>query len=287
MKTLRTIAQLETWRAELKAQQQTLGFVPTMGNLHAGHMALIDAAKKHSGAVLVSVFVNPTQFNDQGDFEHYPRTEAKDLELLRQNGADAVFIPDADQIYPGGAPQVTVKAGAAAQPLCGADRPGHFDGVLTVVAKLFNLSGADHAFFGLKDYQQFTVIAQMVRDLNFDIKLQGVDTQRAQSGLALSSRNNRLSADELKLAPEIYQTLDRLVQALTRGSSDYRALEREGRERLTGLGFNVDYVRILDEQLSDPAADSARLGVFIAAKLGAVRLIDNLQLVRSNPAQHL
>ena len=272
------VGELKAFVLAAKAKGK-LALVPTMGNLHEGHLSLVEEARRHADTVIVSVFVNPTQFGAGEDFETYPRTLTADCDKLA-GLADAVFAPDTQTMYPVYPPEVTVRAGSAASGLCGASRPGHFDGVCTVVAKLFNLCEPHVACFGEKDFQQLSVIRQMARDLSMPVSVIGVPTMRAADGLALSSRNGFLSDAERALAVRLSQVILSIGAKLTQGEVNFGELETKGCKSLTDEGFVVDYVRILNEELEPPTLASHRLVVLVAAKLGSTRLIDNMTFSR-------
>ncbi len=277
MKTETTIAGL---RAALKAARKagkSVAFVPTMGNLHEGHITLVKKAKQRADIVVVSIFVNPTQFGVNEDFDKYPRTLAADSALLAEAHCDLVFAPSAQEMYPDGRSQNTsVSVSGITEVLCGSSRPGHFTGVATVVSKLFNIVQPDMALFGEKDYQQLAVIRRFAKELCFPIEIVGVATVRAEDGLALSSRNGFLSADERKLAPQIFQTLNNLRGAIESGQRDYAMLAAAGNGHLEKCGFTPDYLEIRRQDLDPAGADDKALVILVAAKLGATRLIDNL-----------
>lgn len=256
-----------------------LGFVATMGNLHAGHLALVHAAQQQTEKVVVSIFVNPLQFGPKEDFGSYPRTLEDDLEKLEKAGVDGVFTPSVETMYGTNPNQTRVSVPVLSDLLCGLNRPGHFEGVATVVTKLFHLIEPHYAFFGQKDYQQLTVIRQMVADLNFPIVIEGVPTVREASGLALSSRNRYLSVDELVRAPRLHQMLKDIRRQLSEGRQDYAALEQEGMSALVQAGFRPDYVAIRRcEDLSVPQEGGHEgLIILAAAFLGKTRLIDNVK----------
>ena len=275
MHLLKTIAELRSWRR----QQNQVALVPTMGNLHAGHISLCMTARAHADQVVVSIFVNPLQFGEGEDYQTYPRTFDEDWARLEAAGVDALFYPSAEQLYPRGAQQYHVEPSALQHELCGHFRPGHFRGVTTVVSKLFNIVQPDCALFGKKDYQQLKVIEGFVRDLDFPVKIIPVATGRADDGLALSSRNAYLTPDERTEAPRLYRHLDRIRQALLAGIGDYLALTTAASADLTQHGWQVDYVEIREQHglLPAQAADRA-LVVLAAARLGRTRLIDNIEL---------
>jgi len=264
--------------AEWKSQGLRVGFVPTMGNLHQGHFALLELAKTRCERVVSSIFVNPTQFGPNEDYARYPRTEQRDLDGLAQHGCDAAFLPGADVMYPFGIKNyVQMHVPGITDILCGAHRPGHFNGVATVVARLFNMVQPDAAVFGRKDYQQLQVIRYMTREMSFPVEIIAAPTLREASGLAMSSRNQYLSDDERNTAVEIYRTLQFMRDACMAGlSSDH--IEQQAFERLEAHGFEVDYAEIRAENLGRLARARGNTRVaLIAAKLGRTRLIDNLE----------
>ncbi|RYZ58406.1 MAG: pantoate--beta-alanine ligase [Proteobacteria bacterium] len=268
-------AQTLEWR--LKSEK--IGFVPTMGALHAGHVSLIEAAKKKADRVVVSIFVNPLQFGPKEDFGSYPRMLAADIEKLDAAGVDALFAPIAADMYPEGF-QTSLTNNAINNILDGRSRPGHFDGVLTVVSKLFNLVQPDFAFFGKKDYQQLAVITNMVRDLAFPLEIIGCPTARDPDGLAMSSRNLRLTPEERTLAPHIYKGLRLIADAHAAGEKDHAQLIDIFRAHLSQVkDFRLDYIEIrAQDRLMDfdKVVDRAAVAL-VAAHLGSVRLIDNLE----------
>lgn len=268
-------AVIRGWRAEGK----TVGLVPTMGNLHAGHYSLIRHARTRADRVVASIFVNPTQFGPNEDFASYPRTLVQDQAGLAEEGCDLLFAPEASALYPLGAERaVKVHVPRLGEILDGASRPGHFDGVATIVCKLFNLVQPDLAVFGQKDYQQLRVIERMVADLGLAVKVMGAPTVRAADGLALSSRNQYLDADQRVVAAEISATLQQMRSLIVEGHRR-EAVEQAAMARLGRAGFEPDYavVRRADD-LEIPAPDAALEGLvaLVAARLGGTRLIDNL-----------
>ncbi|MGP1715895.1 MAG: pantoate--beta-alanine ligase [Methylophilus sp.] len=276
---------LRELRAFLDSQTgKSVGFVPTMGNLHAGHCELVSQAKSRAGIVVVSIFVNPLQFGANEDFGSYPRTLQADCEQLRAVGADVVFAPAVEEMYPDFngqdlRQQIIVQPPPMADVLCGASRPGHFAGVATVVTKLFHMVKPDFAVFGKKDYQQLMVIRTLVRQLNFGIEIVGVDTRREVSGLAMSSRNGYLTAEQKTQAAQLYAQLQQVRVALENGRRDYEALCKQAVLALQQEGWQVDYVEIRAQQdLSTPSASQTELVVLAAAKLGNTRLIDNCEV---------
>jgi pantoate--beta-alanine ligase len=260
------------------AYSRDSAFVPTMGNLHDGHVALVEKAKVLGAPVVASIFVNPLQFGAGEDFERYPRTLAGDCEKLAAAGCDFVFAPDATEMFP--QPQLyQVEPPAIADELEGRHRPGHFRGVATVVLKLFNMLQPKVAVFGKKDYQQLHIIRVMVKQFNLPIVIEACETVRATDGLALSSRNGHLTPDEREEAPSLYRNLERIRQAVVSGLRNYHELEAEGRADLETRGWAVDYFSLLrQEDLMPPVRGDNKLVVLGAARLGTTRLIDNLEI---------
>lgn len=282
MNIVKTIAKLEESLNAIKANQKKI-LIPTMGSLHAGHLALVDEARRIAGpdgTVVLSLFVNPTQFDQADDLKQYPRSLERDLTLCRNHGVDIVFTPDSDVIYQPDH-SVNVSESSLSERLCGASRPGHFDGVCTIVMKLFNLTRADIAIFGKKDYQQLAIIRRMVRDLNIPIQIKGLDTIREESGLALSSRNERLSDQQRKDAA-------RIRRAMLAAQTAYRKGARHSSELLdivsntieaSELNVKIDYLELVDQESLHPIKTlSAPAVIATAVFYGAVRLIDNIEL---------
>ncbi|MFZ0330531.1 MAG: pantoate--beta-alanine ligase [Acinetobacter bohemicus] len=277
MKTETTIQGLSASLSPARSARKIIGFVPTMGNLHEGHLNLVREARKLCDVVVVSIFVNPIQFGPNEDFENYPRTLEQDSRLLADVGCDIVFAPSVEQMY-GNKPRFTnISVSDITNDLCGLQRPGHFDGVAVVVTKLFNIVQPNFAFFGQKDYQQLAVIRQFVRDLNIPLEVIGVPITRAEDGLALSSRNGYLTEEQRKIAPSIFQSLKAAEQELHNGVSLVEVLENI-KHTLTQAGFIVDYVEALTPELQKIEAFKQNVILFVAAKLGTTRLIDNLQV---------
>lgn len=277
MKTETTIQGLTASLSPARSSKKLIGFVPTMGNLHEGHLTLVREAKKLCDVVVVSIFVNPIQFGVGEDFDSYPRTLEQDSRLLADVGCDIIFAPTVEQMY-GTQPRLTnISVGQITDDLCGKSRPGHFDGVAVVVTKLFNIVQPDFAFFGQKDYQQLAVIRQLVQDLNMPLEVIGVPIVRAEDGLALSSRNGYLTEEQRAIAPTIYQSLKQAEQQLREGQALNQVLANISTQ-LTQAGFVVDYVEARQTNLQPIAQFDQDLVVFVAAKLGATRLIDNLQV---------
>ncbi|TKY80981.1 pantoate--beta-alanine ligase [Pectobacterium polonicum] len=268
--------EVRRWRQEGKR----IALVPTMGNLHDGHMTLVDEAKARADIVIVSVFVNPMQFERPDDLARYPRTLQEDCEKLNRRGADLVFAPSPDVIYPNGLESQTfVDVPGLSSMLEGASRPGHFRGVATIVSKLFNLVQPDLACFGEKDYQQLALIRQLVRDMGYDIDIIGVPIVRAKDGLALSSRNGYLSAEERQLAPTLYQLMMALSAQLDNGDRQIDPLLEQTADKLREAGFTPDELFIRDADTLQPLSTaSTRAVILIAAWLGKARLIDNHQV---------
>jgi pantoate--beta-alanine ligase len=281
MKVISKLTALHDWRGELRWSGK-LALVPTMGNLHQGHLALVRRAKQETEAVIVSIFVNPLQFGPGEDFDAYPRTLEQDLELLRSEGVSCVFTPERSALYPDDeAAQTRVHVPEISDILCGAGRPGHFDGVATVVAKLLNLVAPEVAVFGNKDYQQLAVIRRMAGDLALPVRIVGVDTVREPDGLAMSSRNGYLSDAQRAQAPDLYATLRWVADRLTDQVSDYAHLAGAGIARLEDAGFDPEYLEIREADTLAPAQPESRdLVVLAAAMLGRARLIDNIEVRR-------
>lgn len=270
------LERVHAWRK----QGLRVALVPTMGNLHRGHATLVGEARKNADRVVVSIFVNPLQFGPNEDFNTYPRTPAEDRSLLEEYQADLLFAPEVSDMYPQSSQQHTiVQVPELSDILCGVVRPGHFVGVATVVAKLFNIVQPDVALFGEKDYQQLAIIKRMAVDLSMPLQVIGVPTVREADGLAMSSRNRYLSAEQRRLAPHIYAALSAVEQQLLQGRRDFAALEQAASEQLKQAGFVPDYVSIRDaDNLQLPTAQSRKLVVLTAARLGRARLIDNVQV---------
>jgi pantoate--beta-alanine ligase len=280
MLMIQDIAHLRALIRQWRQAGERIAFVPTMGNLHQGHLQLVDTAKQHADRVIVSIFVNPMQFGANEDLDNYPRTLEQDCKGLTEHGADAVFTPTPAMIYPRGLDvQTFVEVPLLGDYHCGASRAGHFRGVSTIVTKLFNLVQPDIACFGQKDYQQLAIIRQMVTDLSMPIEIIGVPTTRAEDGLALSSRNGYLTADQRATAPALYRSLQWMKQQLDQGFSDLRSLEQQAKDQLTAAGFKADYVNISNRQTLVPESDSTvTLVILAAAYLGTTRLIDNIEV---------
>ena len=279
MKIVRSVAKMQEISRQARAGGLAVGFVPTMGYLHDGHLALVREAREHADMVVVSIFVNPTQFNSAEDFENYPRDDAADAAMLEEEGVDVLFMPKADDVYPKGAATRVVVSGLA-DGLCGIHRPGHFEGVATVVAALLNMVLPDVAVFGRKDFQQLQVVRRMVRDLHFPVRIVEGATVRERDGLAMSSRNARLAPAERALAPVIYRALAAGAAAFARGERAPAALIAAASDVLAGCdALRVEYLEIVDPDrvVAAEVADE-RSVMAVAAWLGPVRLIDNVTL---------
>ena len=284
MLQLSTLEALRNTRTAWANERASVAFVPTMGNLHAGHLRLVEHAKTLADKVIVSIYVNPMQFGANEDLDSYPRTLAADMEKLEQAGAHAVFTPTTEMVYPRGLGEQTfIEVPSIGDVLCGASRPGHFRGVATIVNKLFNMVQPDYAVFGKKDYQQLLVIRLMVADLSLPIEIHGVDTERASDGLALSSRNGYLSPAERQQASSIYQALQHcattLSQQAQQGGLAVSSAEAACAAQLTAAGFKVDYVSIRRQHDFAPAQpQDTQVVILVAAYMGKTRLIDNLEV---------
>jgi len=273
----RTVAALREHVADYRRRGESVGLVPTMGALHAGHLALVEAARRQCDRVVATLFVNPKQFDRPDDLAHYPRDEGRDARLLDETGADLAFAPSGAEMYPDGF-ATTVSVGGVTEGLEGAHRPGHFDGVTTVVTKLLLQSLPDRAFFGEKDYQQLVTIRHLVRDLDIPVAIDGVPIVRESDGLALSSRNERLSADQRAVAPALARTLQDTAARLADGAADAGPVLAEGKRKLRDAGFDgVDYLALCDARDLTPLTRADRPARLLAAAwLGPVRLIDNI-----------
>jgi pantoate--beta-alanine ligase len=281
MEIVDSVSRLRQAVQQCRSKGNKIALVPTMGNLHAGHIHLVEQARCQADYVVVSIFVNPTQFGVGEDFASYPRTVSQDQLKLEQSGADLLFLPEVEQIYPHTASTMIVVKNLS-EILCGASRPGHFSGVATIVGKLFNMVQADVAVFGEKDYQQLAVIRQMVKDLNFDVAIFPVATVREADGLAMSSRNSYLAGKHRRIAPMLYQSLCQAKHAIMAGDQSFDCIEQLQTQNLFEAGFEVDYFSIRrQEDLQAAEATDTELIILVAAKLGKSRLIDNILLSRT------
>jgi pantoate--beta-alanine ligase len=279
MQTITRIAEMRALVRDWRFAREGIAFVPTMGNLHAGHASLIGAAHLHGRRVVASVFVNPLQFGPNEDYAAYPRTPDEDAALLEAQGVDVLFLPTVEEMYPQGvAGSTIVDVPELSGILCGAVRPGHFQGVATVVVKLLNLVQPDVGIFGEKDYQQLTIIRRSIEDLCLPVRIVGAPTVRADDGLALSSRNRYLNPQERAIAPEVYRALDRARRRLESGDADVAGIESEGLAALVKAGFRPDYFEVrMAGTLAKPHGSNVDVVVLTAARLGRARLIDNVQ----------
>jgi pantoate--beta-alanine ligase len=280
MNTVSSVQHLRDAVAQARRGGQRIGLVPTMGNLHAGHVSLIEQARRGADFIVASIFVNPLQFGANEDLDSYPRTLAEDQQKLAAAGCNLLFTPTVTEMYPNGMHgQTRVVVPGVSEGLCGASRPGHFEGVATVVCKLFNMVQPDLAVFGEKDYQQLAVIRAMARDLNLPIEIQGAPIVRAADGLALSSRNGYLDAAQRAAAPALYRSLQQLAERLRAGETNHAALIIEAQQAQQAAGFRPDYLEIREASSLRPATPTDRnLVLLVAAHLGGTRLIDNLSV---------
>jgi pantoate--beta-alanine ligase len=282
MNTVKTVRELRAAVARARSEGKRVGLVPTMGNLHSGHAALVVKAAQRTDFVVASIFVNPLQFGPTEDLATYPRTLPADQETLLQAGCHLLFAPSVEEMYPHGMEdQTLVSVPHLSEGLCGASRPGHFDGVATVVSKLFNMVQPDLAIFGQKDFQQLAVIRALVRDLNMPIQIIGAPTVRAADGLALSSRNGYLSEEQRTAAPALYRVIKHIAEAIHIGERDLNFLLANGVDQLKAAGFRLDYLEIRNATTLRPTtAEDHDLVILAAAYMGSTRLIDNLHLTK-------
>ena len=279
MQTVHSVAQVREYVRGWHNKGLSVGFVPTMGNLHDGHISLIREARARCDVVVVSIFVNPTQFGPNEDFDRYPRTLDADAAALVEAGTDLLFAPSVEEMYPLGQNQTWVDVDQLGDYLCGASREGHFRGVTTVVSKLLNIVQPDVAVFGEKDFQQLAILRRMCEELLFPVKIVGAATSRETDGLARSSRNGFLNDSERTLAPQLYAHLQQLKADIDAGERDFRALESHISQSLNAAGFSVDYLTIVNAKTLAPAGpQDTDLVAAVAAKLGSTRLIDNISL---------
>jgi pantoate--beta-alanine ligase len=280
MDTVTTVAAVREHVRRWRSEGRRVAFVPTMGNLHTGHVSLIEAARRHGDRFVASIFVNPMQFGPNEDYAQYPRTPTKDADMLAEAGCNLMFMPDVAQIYPNGSERATrVDVPSLSRVLDGEFRPGHFEGVSTIVATLFHIVEPDVAIFGEKDFQQLTIIRRLVADLCMAVEIVGAPTVRDSDGLAMSSRNQYLTPAEREVAPRIYQTLQTAANRLQAGDTEFSSIERTGVEALSKAGMKPDYFSVRRAQdLGAPAPDTKHLVVLTAARLGRARLIDNIQV---------
>ena len=285
MRTIVTVAEMQRFADAERRAGRTIALVPTMGALHDGHLSLVREARRHADSVVVSIFVNPIQFNSPSDFEKYPRDDARDARLCEREGVGALFLPSAEEVYPAGF-QTRVEVTEISKPLCGAHRPGHFAGVTTVVAKLFLAVKPHLAVFGAKDYQQLQVVRQMVGDLNFDIEIVAGETVRELDGLAMSSRNVRLSELDRERARAVPRGIERVRQAAAGGEGDPARLVAEFARAIEGAGARVEYAELRHpDTLAEVLRLEGRALFAVAVWVGDVRLIDNAIIERAAPAR--
>ncbi|MFJ4143964.1 pantoate--beta-alanine ligase [Pseudomonas sp. NPDC089734] len=282
MNTVKTVLELRAAVARARSEGKRIGLTPTMGNLHSGHTALVTRAAQRADFVVATIFVNPLQFGPNEDLASYPRTLAADQEKLLQAGCNLLFTPSVEEMYPHGmGDQTIVSVPHLSEGLCGASRPGHFDGVATVVSKLFNMVQPDLAVFGEKDFQQLAVIRALVRDLNMPIQIIGEPTVRAADGLALSSRNGYLNEEQRAKAPALYRAISVIADAIRSGETHFDTLTGAAKRMLEGDGFRIDYLEVREANSLRPATAQDRdLVILVAAFLGTTRLIDNLHLTK-------
>jgi pantoate--beta-alanine ligase len=275
-----SVSELRQYVQHWKDHKQSIAFVPTMGNLHAGHLSLITKGQSLCDRSICSIFVNPMQFGPNEDFNHYPRTLDTDIELLESVGCDLVYMPTASELYPQGLENISqVIVTDLTDTFEGAHRPGHFTGVATIVAKLLNIVKPDISVFGKKDFQQYCVIRKMTQDLNLDVEIIGQETTREASGLAISSRNRYLSEDQKTQAALIYQTLQDSAASIKAGETDFEKLEQQATGRLNQAGFDTDYFSICNaDTLQSATPEDKKLVILVAARLGETRLIDNIEI---------
>ena len=280
MQIFHHITSLRQELTSLRQQGKRVGFVPTMGNLHNAHLALVKQAQEHADVVVASIFVNRLQFGLNEDWDKYPRTLEADIEKLRSVGCDYLFCPDEQEIYPNGMDtQTRVIVPTMANILCGASRPGHFEGVTTVVAKLFNIVQPDMAIFGLKDYQQLAIIRRMAQDLCMPVEIIEGEIVRESDGLAMSSRNGYLSPDERPRVNCLYRSLKQIAERIQSGERNFPALESDAKRQIEAAGFRPDYVTISNSKTLEPAAhDDGQITVLGAMYTQSARLIDNVSL---------
>jgi len=283
MKIVRSVAKMQEISRQARSGGLKVGFVPTMGYLHDGHVSLLRRARESADVVVVSIFVNPTQFNSSEDFENYPRDDKTDVALLEEEGVDVLFMPPVEDVYPAGA-ATRINVSGLSNELCGRHRPGHFEGVATVVAALLNMVLPDFAVFGRKDFQQLQIVRRMVRDLHFPVEIVAADTVRESDGLAMSSRNARLSAAERSKAPVIHEALSAAGALFARGERRCEVLAAEASRVLDACdALRVEYLEVVDPDAIAPAPGADDRSVMaVAAWLGPVRLIDNVVLAEAS-----
>ncbi|TDJ28053.1 MAG: pantoate--beta-alanine ligase [Gammaproteobacteria bacterium] len=275
-----SVIELRQYIQHWKNHGKSIAFIPTMGNLHQGHISLIEKGQSLCDHTICSIFVNPMQFGPNEDFNHYPRTLERDIDQLEAIGCDLVYLPAASELYPDGLEKITqVQVTDLTGVFEGAHRPGHFTGVATIVLKLLNIVRPDVSIFGKKDFQQYRVISKMVEDLNLEVDIIGAETTREPNGLATSSRNQYLSADQKELASLIYRTLRESAASITAGENTFSKLEQRAIERLNQAGFETDYFCVCNVETLEPASPEDRsLVILVTARLGETRLLDNIEI---------
>lgn len=275
-----SVAEIRQYAQHWKDNAQSIAFIPTMGNLHQGHMSLIEKGQSLCDRTICSIFVNPMQFGPNEDFNHYPRTLTRDIEQLEAIGCDLVYMPTASELYPNGLDHISqVLVTDLTESYEEAHRPGHFTGVATIVLKLFNIVKPNISVFGKKDYQQYQVIRKMVRDLDLEVEIIGQETTREANGLATSSRNQYLNEANLSQAALIYQTLKSTAQKISLGTGDFGLLEQQATDELNSTGFDTDYFSICNAETLKPASPQDRkLVILVTAKLAGTRLLDNIEI---------
>ena len=280
MNQANSVSELRQYIQHWKDHQQSIAFIPTMGNLHQGHLSLIEKGQSLCDRSICSIFVNPMQFGPNEDFNHYPRTLAQDIELLESVACDLVYMPTASELYPQGLEGISqIIVTDLTDTFEGAHRPGHFSGVATIVAKLFNIVRPDISVFGKKDYQQYCVIKKMTQDLNLDVEIIGQETSREPSGLATSSRNRYLNEEQKSRAALIYETLQEASDKIVRGEKDFASVEKQATDRLNQAGFDTDYFNICNADTLKPATtEDTKLVILVTTRLGDTRLLDNIEI---------
>jgi len=280
MNQANSVSELRQYIQHWKDHQQSIAFIPTMGNLHQGHLSLIEKGQSLCDKSICSIFVNPMQFGPNEDFNHYPRTLAQDIELLESVDCDLVYLPTASELYPQGLEGISqIIVTDLTDSFEGAHRPGHFTGVATIVAKLFNIVRPDISVFGKKDYQQYCVIKKMTQDLNLDVEIIGQETSREPSGLATSSRNRYLNEEQKSRAALIYQTLQEASDKIVRGEKDFASVEKQATDKLNQAGFDTDYFNVCNAGTLKPATtEDKKLVILVTTRLGDTRLLDNIEI---------
>jgi len=280
MNQANSVSELRQYIQHWKDHQQSIAFIPTMGNLHQGHLSLIEKGQSLCDRSICSIFVNPMQFGPNEDFNHYPRTLAQDIELLESVACDLVYMPTASELYPQGLEGISqIIVTDLTDTFEGAHRPGHFTGVATIVAKLFNIVRPDISVFGKKDYQQYCVIKKMTQDLNLDVEIIGQETSREPSGLATSSRNRYLNEEQKSRAALIYETLQDASDKIVRGEKDFASVEKQAIDKLNQEGFDTDYFNVCKADTLKPATTGdKKLVILVTTRLGDTRLLDNIEI---------